>query len=154
MLIFGTATAVTAKTMFQTCAEGNDGDVEFNRPWMQTMLMFMAMAAALVTHYIMKFFKEPEPTSEYDMLPGNIQNDKNDGNDWKVYGLIGIPAFFDLVATTLSGIGLLWVDASVYQMLRGSLMIFSAILSIVFLGRKLKPYHWIGISITSVAIFT
>lgn len=31
-------------------------------------------------------------------------------------------------------------------------MIFSAFLSIVFLGRKLKGYHWLGIGITCVAV--
>merc|ERR1719510_2509488 len=69
-----------------------------------------------------------------------------------MYYWIMVPSLFDLVATTLAGIGLLWVDASVYQMLRGSLMIFSAMLSIFCLGKRLKPYHWWGIGLCVVAV--
>jgi len=34
--------------------------------------------------------------------------------------------------------------ASVFQMLRGAVIIFTGILSIIFLKRKLKLYHWVG----------
>jgi len=44
------------------------------------------------------------------------------------------------------------VDASVYQMLRGSLMIFSAMLSIFCLGKKLRVYHWYGIILCVIAV--
>lgn len=33
--------------------------------------------------------------------------------------MLAIPTFFDLLATILMNIGLLWVTASVYQMMRG-----------------------------------
>ena len=40
---------------------------------------------------------------------------------WKLLLLIAVPTVFDLIATTLAGIGLLWTSVSVYQMLRGAL---------------------------------
>ena len=41
-----------------------------------------------------------------------------------------VPTIFDLIATTLAGIGLLWTSVSVYQMLRGALMMFGALFSV------------------------
>jgi len=50
----------------------------------------------------------------------------------------------DLIASTLGNIGLLWVPASIWQMMRGSIIIFSGILSIIFLGKRLKSFNWFG----------
>lgn len=36
---------------------------------------------------------------------------------------------------------------AVFQMLRGSVVIFTSIFSVVFLKRKLRAYHWIGIAL-------
>lgn len=49
-----------------------------------------------------------------------------------------------------AGIGLVIVDASVWQMLRGSIIVFTGILSVVFLKRKLKLFHWVGVSVVVV----
>lgn len=42
-------------------------------------------------------------------------------------------------------VGLLLTYASVYQMLRGSLVVFAGIMSVIFLKKKLRLYHYIGI---------
>jgi drug/metabolite transporter (DMT)-like permease len=70
--------------------------------------------------------------------------------DW----VFPIPAMLDLVGSSLSGIGLLFVPASVWQMLRGSLIVFSAILSVIFLKRKLVMFHWIGIALVVAGLGT
>jgi drug/metabolite transporter (DMT)-like permease len=36
-------------------------------------------------------------------------------------------------------------DASIFQMLRGSVVVFTAIFSVVFLKRKQYPFHWTGV---------
>ncbi|PVD32318.1 hypothetical protein C0Q70_07751 [Pomacea canaliculata] len=53
-----------------------------------------------------------------------------------------------LLLQRIQGIGLLYVDASVWQMLRGSIIIFAGILSKIFLKRKLYPVHWLGMLVT------
>ncbi|KAJ6252453.1 solute carrier family 35 member f6 [Anaeramoeba flamelloides] len=63
----------------------------------------------------------------------------------KVYYLTMAPAVFDLLATSIMNIGLLWIPASIWQMLRGSMVVFSAIFSITFLKRILHGYHWLGV---------
>lgn len=39
---------------------------------------------------------------------------------------------------------------AVFQMLRGSVIIFTSIMSVLFLKRKLRSYHWIGIALVMV----
>jgi len=67
--------------------------------------------------------------------------------------IFALPTCCDLTASTLGNIALLWIDASIWQMMRGSIIIFSAILSLIFLKRKLKAHHWIGILIVVVGLF-
>ncbi|KAJ9506744.1 hypothetical protein QJQ45_009879 [Haematococcus lacustris] len=66
--------------------------------------------------------------------------------------LLAIPTFFDLLATILMNIGLLWVTASVYQMMRGAEMLFAALFTVVFLGRKLNRFHLGGIACCIVGV--
>merc|ERR1712039_131483 len=60
---------------------------------------------------------------------------------------VGIPAMFDLVGSGLTFIGLLYISASIWQMLRGSMIVFGAIISVLALGRKLYAFHWVAILI-------
>jgi len=55
-----------------------------------------------------------------------------------------LPACCDMTATSFMYVGLYWTYASVFQMLRGSVVIFTGILSVIFLKKKLYLYHWLG----------
>ncbi|KAF8951478.1 hypothetical protein BGZ52_011530 [Haplosporangium bisporale] len=59
--------------------------------------------------------------------------------------LLWIPTLCDLLASTLMNVGLIYCAASVYQMLRGALVIFTGILSVIFLGRRLKAFEWFAL---------
>ena len=72
-----------------------------------------------------------------------------------------IPALFDFICSVLMNISLILVAASVYQMLRGMIIIFTAGMSIMFLKRKLYRHHWssmtvifIGVTLVGVAALT
>lgn len=49
-------------------------------------------------------------------------------------------------------VGLLLTSASVYQMLRGAVVIFTGIFSYFFLNRKLKLYEWISLSMVVLGV--
>ena len=55
-----------------------------------------------------------------------------------------IPAMCDLLGTSTMYLGLTWTYAASFQMLRGSVIIFTGLLSVAFLGSKLKLHQWIG----------
>lgn len=56
--------------------------------------------------------------------------------------LLAIPAAFDLVASSLMNVALTLIPASIYQMLRGMIIIVTSVMSIIFLNRKLFRHHW------------
>ena len=67
--------------------------------------------------------------------------------------LLAIPACFDIVASTLMNISLTMVAASVYQMLRGIIIIITAVMSIIFLKKKLFRHHWTSIAVIFAGVF-
>ena len=66
---------------------------------------------------------------------------------------LALPAACDLLAACLLNAGLTMTHASVYQMLCGSVVIFTGLLSILFLGRRLALYHWAGIALVATGAF-
>ncbi|PSC71303.1 Drug Metabolite Transporter (DMT) Superfamily [Micractinium conductrix] len=64
----------------------------------------------------------------------------------RALALILIPTAFDLVASMLLAVGLLFVSASAFQMVRGSEVAFAALLSAACLGRRLNRLHIGGIA--------
>ncbi|KAI9908761.1 hypothetical protein PsorP6_016662 [Peronosclerospora sorghi] len=65
---------------------------------------------------------------------------------------IALPSLLDLLQTVLSNVALLWIPSSVYQMTRGSIIIFSAIFSVKLMGKKLYGYHYASISLVMLAV--
>ena len=106
------------------------------------------------------------PTLARGQKFGGGSEGAGDDNDPKTvasdaaYGNVGwfsplyclLPACCDLGGTTVSGIGLLFTSASVFQMLRGSIIFFTAIFSVLFLNRKLYAFHWVGMGLTVVGV--
>lgn len=63
-----------------------------------------------------------------------------------------IPACCDLAGTSTMYLALTWTYAASFQMLRGSVIIFTGILSVTFLGNKLKWYQWLGMFIVILGL--
>merc|ERR1719357_2169460 len=55
------------------------------------------------------------------------------------------PALCDMTATSVQYIGLTLTYASSFQMLRGAVIIFTGVLSVLFLRRRLEWFRWLGI---------
>ena len=61
--------------------------------------------------------------------------------------LLALPACCDIAGTTLMNVGLLFVAASIYQMTRGTLVLFVGLFSVIFLKRHLALYRWLSLCI-------
>jgi len=59
--------------------------------------------------------------------------------------ILAIPATCDFCASTLMFIALTMVDASIYQMMRGIIVVITALFALIFLGKKQYRHHWAGI---------
>lgn len=65
---------------------------------------------------------------------------------------LAIPSFFDAVETSFKNIPLTLIAASVTQMLRSSVVLFTALLALAFLNRKLYRHHWTSLLMIIVGI--
>lgn len=140
MLISGTTSAVCMKVILICKSAGYIGIIHnYDKPFMQSFMMFIGMSIPL----IVRKFWDPDWKG-----PG-----KRPPRPFKVTVILAIPAVFDMIATTLNIFGLIYVNLSIFQMLRGSMIIFCAVLSILFLpNKKIKNYEWVGITMTTVAL--
>jgi len=59
--------------------------------------------------------------------------------------LIAIPASCDFLGSSLMFVALTMTPASVYQMMRGIIVVITCIMSVVFLGKKQYAHHWTGV---------
>ena len=146
MLGSGTFTTLFAKALYETQGEGavscnidddTDKQCEFNKPWFTVLLMKISMTFCLAAYYGFGWGKDsvdaPNPS-------------------WKTIKAVALPASLDLLNTVLGNVGLLWVNSSIYQMTRGSVVIFSAALGVKWLGRKLRNFHYYSIGLVLIAV--
>lgn len=146
MLGSGTFTTIFAKAMFESSAVGSetcnmhddgDYDCQFNKPWFSVLLMKVSMTGCLLMYYGFGWGKE---------------NPEGDNPSWKTIKAVRLPAALDLLNTILGNLGLVFVNSSIYQMTRGSVVIFSAFLSVRWLGRTLRSFHYYSIGLVLIAV--
>ena len=71
--------------------------------------------------------------------------------DFSIFVFV-IPAICDMLATSTLYIGLQLTFASSYQVLQGARLIFTAFLSVAFLGSKVPAYYWTGVISVAVGL--
>ena len=98
---------------YENGSEGVSGDVEI--PTEKTSLVKSS-----------KFSNKQ--AEEEDVVTSGEDNSSNKDTPTWMYFFLAIPAIFDLAATALCMMGLQYLDVSVYQMLRGSGIIFVALM--------------------------
>ncbi|MEQ2218786.1 hypothetical protein XENOCAPTIV_008133 [Xenoophorus captivus] len=142
MLTTGSINTLSAKWADLFSAKGCHGDPEhtFSHPFVQAVGMFLGEFSCLAVFYILLFHdrRSPEPR----MNPGQRFNPL----------LFFPPAMCDMTATSIMYVALNMTSASSFQMLRGAVIIFTGLLSVAFLGRRLAPSQWIGIFITILGL--
>ncbi|GIL90033.1 hypothetical protein Vretimale_18135 [Volvox reticuliferus] len=147
LLLFGTTTSLFAKIVYELKSTGVNGHEKyFRKPWAMTALMFLGMSFCLPLAYYQERRAKKRSAAEDPLLSFDDTHAVSPKRSHlKEIALLSIPTAFDLVATVLMNIGLLYVTASVYQMMRGAEMLFAAFFAITFLGRRLNRYHALGI---------
>ena len=155
MLIFGTATVVTQKFLFEQTSVGTYGEHKFKKPWFQTDSMFLGMTLSLLAYLILGRRDRSEVDSQDSIFTSTASTDetsKKKKSKLKLYFASMLPAICDLTATSLMNVQLLYINASVWQMLRGSMVIFSSIFCAFILKRPHAPYMWWSVLGTVIAL--
>ncbi|XP_033991564.1 solute carrier family 35 member F6 [Trematomus bernacchii] len=142
MLTTGSLNTLSAKWADMFSAKGCHDDPEhaFAHPFVQAVGMFMGEFSCLAVFYILLCTdrRRPEPR----MNPGQSFNPL----------LFFAPAMCDMTATSIMYVALNMTSASSFQMLRGAVIIFTGLLSVTFLGRRLQKSQWLGILTTIVGL--
>lgn len=150
MLLTGTAAAVLTKAAYELESIGIDGAVHhFEKPWALTATMFLGMAMALPVAYWQKYKQRKSEEGSSGRSPLDLVFDAEEAKDAAV---LSVPALLDLAATALTYFGLVSVTASVYQMLRGAMLVFAAMFGVALLKRKLNGDHRSGIVATLIGV--
>lgn len=130
MVITGSINTLSTKLADITYSKGVDGHVtQFDHPFVQAVGMFIGEFMCLIAFRILICSNGSEKVDKAKPFNPII---------------FLLPALCDMTATSMMYIGLTWTYASVFQMLRGAVVIFTGILSVLFLKRKLYLYHWFG----------
>lgn len=67
--------------------------------------------------------------------------------------LLAIPATCDIIGSTLTFIALTLCAASVYQMMRGTIVIICAGMSMIFLKKRQYRHHWLSLLTIFIGVF-
>lgn len=140
MLVTGSINTLSTKWADMTSAKGYPGYNDqypdprpFNHPFFQAVCMFIGESSCLLVFKLIILYKRLSHTP-YDI------------GDQQFTPLVMLPpAMCDMMATSLMYMGLTLTYASTFQMLRGAVVIFTGLLSVAFLKRRLQKYQWWGI---------
>ncbi|KAJ3013750.1 hypothetical protein HKX48_005537 [Thoreauomyces humboldtii] len=174
MLFTGTINTILNKlqdiTCIANCSDPNPKHREyFEQPLWQTVNMFVGEALCLLVYYIAVTIEKRRDAQTGGGVAVVHPDDSGvaDADDAMDEGSpllsptyarhvpqpmtgkrnlwLWLPTLCDMTATTLMNIGLIHVSASIYQMLRGSVVLFTGTLSVVFLGRRHPAYRWFAL---------
>ena len=134
----------------------------FTHPFVQTLIMFLGEILCLITYYLsINLEKVDRNENRLKKSIGGVCDENISESVEKVEKevqtlespfILMVPALLDLLASTLSNIGFLLTFASVYQILRGSGVIFTSILSYLCLGRRFNGNQIIGLIIVTLGL--
>jgi len=123
----------------------------FNHPYFQAVCMFIGEGLCMLAHLVQGAVRGRRSARDVQVLeapasPANRQGSLR-GNFWFM-----VPAMCDMCGTGTMYAGLCLSYASVFQMLRGSVVIFTAAISYMFLGRKQTPFQLFSILLIVIGV--
>ena len=130
------------------CSNPNENKHEtFNQPALQTLQMFIGELSCFLVYY-MVYKSRFGKGNEYNPLNEPTDEDLSIFDSFK----LALPSICDMTATTLLNVGLIYTPVSIYQMTRGSIVLFVAILSVLFLRRKITKFDGISLIIVTLGV--
>eukprot|EP00445_Apocalathium_hangoei_P009373 CAMPEP_0203868366 /NCGR_PEP_ID=MMETSP0359-20131031/17065_1 /ASSEMBLY_ACC=CAM_ASM_000338 /TAXON_ID=268821 /ORGANISM="Scrippsiella Hangoei, Strain SHTV-5" /LENGTH=414 /DNA_ID=CAMNT_0050786765 /DNA_START=80 /DNA_END=1324 /DNA_ORIENTATION=+ len=157
MVMFGCLNTETTKIQFTLESRGIDGQLKpFHKPWQAVFTMFLAMDVVLIYHVL----GTRRRTLAVDAAGSNgraapllgAEAEELELTGCRRFMIVSVPAMFDLLGTGFGMIGFVYLPASINQMLRGSTIVFSSIFSVLFLGKRMLCYNWLGVVLCIVGI--
>ncbi|XP_072931280.1 solute carrier family 35 member F6 [Epargyreus clarus] len=135
MVITGSINTLSTKWADKIKSTNSAGEeTYFEHPFLQSSAMFLGEILCLLTFKIIYF--KTRNSGGHALVQGT--------QDFNPFILMPA-AMFDLIATSIMYIGLTLTYVSSFQMFRGSVIIFVAMLSTTFLEKNIMKREWTGI---------
>ncbi|XGW27993.1 hypothetical protein V3C99_008079 [Haemonchus contortus] len=136
MVITGSLNTICAKWADKLEAMGQ----EFHHPFLQATCMFIGEFLCMGAFLIMFAYKRYRWNKDKENA-----NPEDEPRIPRFNPFVFLPAAVcDIIATSVSYVGLTLTSASSYQMLRGALIVCTGLLSIVWLRARIKLFQWSG----------
>jgi len=141
MVVTGSINTLATKWADKQSAPGHPGGEPhpFDHPFLQAVCMFIGEFTCFIVYKIWAYTKRNS-------------SDANLGNQDFSPLIFLAPAACDMTGTSLMYVGLNFTFASSFQMLRGAIIVFTALLSTAFLGRAIKSRDWLGIFLVTCGL--
>jgi drug/metabolite transporter (DMT)-like permease len=123
---------------YDSPGQGLDGETKFfAKPIMMLLIMFTGMFPAYFFWLIQQHFVDPK---DREHVP------------FRTIAILAIPSLCDLLCTLLLLVAQLYITASMWQMLRGTVIVITAILKRFVLGHRLRAHMWAGVITIALAM--
>jgi len=138
MLAAGTVNTITCKYTFERVSLGRT----FTHPFVMTTFMFAGEALCVVWYHV----------SSDSLCNPHSKAAREAARVPKLN--FALPAMCDICATSTMYVGLALTTASTYQMLRGTVIIFTGAISATFLRRRQWSFHWLAMCLVFAGVCT
>jgi len=145
MLIFGACNTLLMKLLSRQVLPPAPGaePQSFVYPFFQTLVMMVGMFLCLLAHNFSRC-AQPRPAAAADVDKAAPFSKS----------ILAFPAACDLAGTTFIHAAYAAIPASVVQMCRGSLVLFTCILSELCLSRRHARHQYIGVGLVTIGLLT
>ena len=134
--------------------------LKFSHGWFLNLVMFVGESMGIPVFYL--FFNKKNSPKENNDDTKYIQGDQQETIEEEVEEeekkpeinkfLLAIPGFLDTCSTGLANIGLILLPASIYQMLKGSLIIMTFLMSKFIVKNKHTWDHYVAIPVSTTGV--
>jgi len=138
-VITGSLNTIFVKLADEEKSKDSSGEMAwFVHPFLQAASMFVGEMMMMVVYFIYSAITSRK-TEEAPVAEGTVKF-RNPRHGY----LFLIPAMCDMIATSTMYFGLTWTTASSFQIYRGSLIIFTGLLTVMWLRKRLEWFKWVG----------
>lgn len=124
-------------------------DAGFQKPFAFTVFMFWGELLCLVVYFLKTKFGNLDDESMPLLAKGQGSSETRPKPPKYYYAILSM---FDCTATLLTMVGQVYITVSLSQMLRGSMIVFTAIFTYIFLKRGQSRRQWLSLGVVVVAL--
>jgi drug/metabolite transporter (DMT)-like permease len=114
----------------------------FQHPAVQSACMFLGESLCLIPYFYLRWRRQKRKRLDPAYVP-RPHHEKRSRRIQRIMAF-AVPTLADACGTTLMNVGLFFTYASTYQMLRGTLVLFAGMFTVIILRRQLHSHHWFG----------